>query len=158
MTFSALDGHIFWVPSLDRVCILAPVVTSMAIQVSFLCPSTIVKDSMNYFTTYLICLIINHSNKTICFPLSFQLRKHLSSSRLPIFKIWKFWCILHASYSPLPVYNIPSLLLQGEAVTSWGIVKGSFLIPSLPSLSAYRLPSLGSGRKLSRLKSQCASH
>ena len=39
MTFSALEGHIFWVPSLDSVCILAPVATSMAIQVSFLCPS-----------------------------------------------------------------------------------------------------------------------
>ena len=53
-----------------------------------------------------------------------------------------------------PVYNIPSsLLLQGEAETSWGIEKGIFLRPLWAALYMYRLPSVGSGRNVRDLTS-----
>ena len=47
----------------------------------------------------------------------------------------------------VPVYRIPSLLLQGDDATSCGIVKGSFLRVSLSELArTYKEPSLGSGK------------
>ena len=41
---------------------------------------------------------------------------------------------------------MPSLLLQGETRTRWGIVKGNLL--RLPSDKKYNCPSLGSGIKV----------
>jgi hypothetical protein len=47
----------------------------------------------------------------------------------------------------IPVYKIPSLLLQGDDATNCGIVKGNFLSASLSELlSIYNDPSLGSGK------------
>lgn len=47
----------------------------------------------------------------------------------------------------IPVYKIPSELLQGEDATSSGIVNGSFLKGSPVLPTKYNVPSRGSGNK-----------
>lgn len=51
-----------------------------------------------------------------------------------------------------PLYKIPSVLLQGEAATSSGIVNGSFFNPSKLFPKAYKLPSFGSGKNAGLFK------
>lgn len=56
----------------------------------------------------------------------------------------------------IPVYRMPSLLLQGDDATNCGMVKGNFLRASLSELpSTYNEPSLGSGKNRGLETEQC---
>ena len=59
---------------------------------------------------------------------------------------------MHICIESSPLYRIPSVLLQGDAATSSGIVKGSFFNPSKLFPNAYKLPSFGSGRNAGLLR------